>query len=66
MDSVDLEYLFNTWNQCQDWKKEEEEEKRKTEGDQKAKIKPCCQDVPLHCGSLHFGEVPENIDNEDT
>lgn len=27
---------------------------------------PCCQDVPLHCGSLHFEAVQENINNEDT
>lgn len=29
-------------------------------------LTPCCRDVPLHCGSLHFGEVQENIGNEDT
>jgi len=44
----------------------EKNQNGKKEGDQKAKIKPCCRDVPLHCGSLHFGEVQENIGNEDT
>ena len=28
--------------------------------------KPCWQDVPLHCGNLHFEEVQGNIGNEDT